>query len=111
MNNPRVFPRGPMSIGRWRKEIDTFDRALVKLLNRRARCSLAIGRLKYAAGLPLFHRGRERQIAENVRHANRGPLPNPALQHIFEQILLATRLSVREMLRAERRAQRRHAKK
>lgn len=99
-----------MTIQKWRKRIDTIDRGLVKLLNRRARCSLAIGRLKYTAGMPLFHRGRERQIAENVRHANGGPLPEPALQHIFEQILLATRLSVREMLRAERRQQRRAKK-
>ena len=99
MNNPRVFPRGPMSIGRWRKEIDTFDRALVKLLNRRARCSLAIGRLKKAAGLRLFHRKRERQIAENVRHANRGPLSDHAIQHLFEEILRATRAAVRESLR------------
>ena len=92
-----------MSIFAWRHKIDALDRKLVKLLNARAHCSLAIGRLKRAAGLPLFHRKRERQIAENVRHANRGPLPDHALEHIFEQILRATRKAVRNSLRRERR--------
>ena len=91
-----------MSIRAWRRKIDAMDRKLVKLLSARARCSLAIGRLKQRAGLPLFHRQRERQIAENVRHANRGPLPDRALQHLFEEILRVTRAAVRESLRRER---------
>lgn len=90
-----------MPIEKWRKQIDALDRKLVKLLNARARRSLAIGRMKQADGLPLFHRQRERQIARNARHANRGPLPDAALEHIFEQILRATRKAVRQALRRE----------
>ena len=93
-----------MSIRSHRVEIDRIDRALVKLLNRRARHSLAIGRMKARAGMPLFHRQREQQIAHNVRHANRGPLPDKNIQHMFEEILRATRAAVRRALRAERRA-------
>ena len=91
-----------MSIAKQRRQIDAIDRKLVKLLNARARRSLVIGRAKQAAGLPLFHRQRERQIAENVRHANGGPLPDAALEHIFEQILRATRKAVRRMLHREK---------
>ena len=91
-----------MGIRAWRRKIDALDRRLVKLLSTRARCSLAIGRLKQRAGLPLFHRQRERQISENVRYANRGPLPDRALQHLFEEILRVTRAAVRESLRRER---------
>lgn len=91
-----------MTIHKWRLEIDEIDRMLVHLLSRRARCSLAIGRLKQAAGLPLFHRKRERQIAENVRRANRGPLSDRAVRHLFEEILRVTRAAVRESLRRKR---------
>lgn len=98
-----------MSISKWRHQIDAIDRRLVKLLSARARLSLAIGRLKRAKGWPLFHRQRERQIAENVRQANRGPLPDAALEHIFEQVLRATRKTVRHTLHRERRLARRRA--
>jgi len=79
------------------------DRALVKLLNRRAAHSLVIGRLKARAGLPLFIHAREREIARKVCRANRGPLPDHALTHLFEQLLQHTRVMVREALWAERR--------
>lgn len=91
-----------MTIAAWRKKIDALDRKLVALLSRRARCSLAIGRRKHRAGLPLFHHAREREIARNVRRANRGPLPDRAIQHLFEEILRVTRAAVRAELRRER---------
>jgi len=95
-----------MNIRQLRRRIDEIDRRLVRLLSRRAKCSLAIGRLKRSAGVPLFHHGRERQIAKNVRRANRGPLPDQSVQFLFEQILRVTRAAVRAALRAERRAKR-----
>lgn len=91
-----------MTIQQLRRKIDKIDRELVRLLGRRARVSLAIGRLKTAAGQPLFHRGREREIAGNVARANRGPLPDGALQRLFEEILRGTRATVRESLRQQR---------
>lgn len=91
-----------MTIQQLRRRIDKIDRELVRLLGRRARLSLAIGRLKKAAGRPLFHREREREIAGNVRLANRGPLPDRAIQRLFEEILRVTRASVREFLRQQR---------
>jgi chorismate mutase len=95
--------RTPASIQKLRRRIDALDRRLVKLLCRRARCSLAVGRLKQRADLPLFHHAREREIAANVRRSNRGPLPDRAIEHLFEVILQHTRATVRAALRAERR--------
>ncbi|MBI3662201.1 MAG: chorismate mutase [Acidobacteria bacterium] len=92
-----------MNIKALRQEIDKLDRELVKLLNRRAKFSLAVGRLKQKDGLPLFILKREQEIARNVCRANRGPLPNHALKHLYEQLLQHTRAMVREALRAERR--------
>jgi chorismate mutase/prephenate dehydratase len=91
-------------IARVRNRIDALDRALVRLLGRRARYSLEIGRRKRAAGGRLFSHARERQIAENVRRANRGPLPDRILVELYETLLRLTRRAVRNELRREERA-------
>ena len=97
-----------MTIPQWRRKIDALDRKLVKLLSARARCSLAIGRLKRASGLSLFHHQRELEISRNVRRANSGPLSDSAIDHLFSEILRLTRAAVRAGLR--RRASRRTRK-
>jgi chorismate mutase/prephenate dehydratase len=91
-------------LSKLRKRIDALDRELVRLLGRRAHCSLEIGRMKRAAGLRLFSHARERQIAENIRHANRGPLPDRVLVELYETLLRLTRRAVRDALRREERA-------
>jgi chorismate mutase/prephenate dehydratase len=100
----------PRSIARWRKRIDEIDRKLVRLLNRRAECSLAVGRIKDAAGLRLFHRQREREISQNVIRANRGPLTGRALDRLFTELLRLTRVTVRAALRKEHTRRRQAAK-
>lgn len=88
-----------MTIRQLRRRIDALDRKLVKLLSERARCSLAIGRLKRAAGLPLFHRQREQEISRNVRRSNPGPLSDSAIDRLFAEILRLTRAAVHAELR------------
>ena len=90
-----------MRISILRREIDRIDRQLIRLLSRRARFSLAIGRLKRKAGLPLFHHQRELEIARNVRRANRGPLSDRAVEYFFQELLRLTRIAVRASLRSE----------
>jgi chorismate mutase len=70
-----------------RKRIDEIDAALVHLLNERASCALAIGRLKEAAGLPVYQPVREAEVLAYVRAANRGPLDHGALTRLFERII------------------------
>ena len=97
-------------ISRLRKRIDALDRALIRLLNRRAQCSLEVGRMKRAAGQRLFSHARERQIADNVRRANRGPLPDRILVELYEALLRLTRRAVRNELRREERARKSRGK-
>jgi len=87
-----------------RARIDRLDRELVRLLGLRAQCSLEVGRRKRAAGQRLFSHSRERQIADNVRRANRGPLPDRILVELYENLLRLTRRAVRNELRREERA-------
>jgi chorismate mutase len=76
-----------MDIAAWRKKIDDLDRQMVELLNQRARAAQEIGRLKRDTQMPIYEPERERVIAENVRKANQGPLPDKELTHIFERII------------------------
>lgn len=76
-----------MDIADWRKQIDELDIRLVELLNRRAQAAQEIGRLKRNTSLPIYEPNREKIIFENVCKANRGPLPDSELRHVYERII------------------------
>ena len=48
-----------MNISDWRQRMDEIDKKLVELLNERSQCALEIGRLKQAAGMPIYQPARE----------------------------------------------------
>ena len=74
-------------LGALRTEIDACDAELVKLLSRRARAVARIGRLKHAAGLPVYDPRREAEIFANLGRLNAGPLEDGALRRIYERLL------------------------
>jgi chorismate mutase len=76
-----------MDIPEWRKKIDELDRRLVELLNERAKAAQQIGLLKRDTSIPIYEPERERVIFENVRAANRGPLPDRDLEYVYERII------------------------
>jgi chorismate mutase len=70
-----------------RRRIDHLDLHLLRLLSQRARLALVIGRLKKRKKWPVFDPKREAFVLERVRRANRGPLSEAAVRHIFQAIL------------------------
>ena len=62
-----------MDIADWRRKIDELDRQLVRLINERAECALAIGRLKRNSSMPVYEPDRERIIFDNIARNNAGP--------------------------------------
>lgn len=76
-----------MDIADWRKKIDEMDLKLVELLNERATAAQEIGKLKRNTKTPVYEPEREKLIFENVRKANRGPLPDNELRHVYERII------------------------
>jgi len=80
-----------MEIEDWRTQIDTIDRELVGLLNKRAAAARAIGELKRQTSLPIYEPRREAQILQNVSEANEGPLPDAKLHYIFEHVIAVMR--------------------
>lgn len=78
-------PRDPMEDLRLR--IDAIDRKMVRLLNERAGCAIALGGIKQKRGLPIYQPAREEEVLGNVQRTNGGPLEPEALRRLFERII------------------------
>jgi len=90
-----------MSISGWRRRMDEIDRQLVELLNERSRCALEVGRLKQAAGMPIYQPAREDEVLANAARNNKGPLSNAAVRRLFERIIDEARSAERVAMRGE----------
>jgi chorismate mutase len=74
-------------IAELRDRIDAIDEQLVALLNARARCALAIGHEKRAAGLEIYQPQREAEVLAHVQTLNTGPLDDAAVRRLFERVI------------------------
>ena len=70
-----------------RRRIDEIDEQLVRLLNARAECALAIGREKRVLGLEVYQPAREKDVLQHVQTINRGPLDDRAVRRLFERVI------------------------
>jgi chorismate mutase len=70
-----------------RLRIDAIDRKMVRLLNERAGCAIALGGIKQKRGLPIYQPAREEEVLGNVQRTNGGPLEPEALRRLFERII------------------------
>lgn len=70
-----------------RQKIDRLDLGILKLLNQRAELILEVGKLKNKAGKPVFSPDREKQIYQNLKQANDGPLTNDTLEAVYREIM------------------------
>jgi chorismate mutase-like protein len=91
-----------MTLEELRNQIDVLDRKLVELLSERARAAQMVGRLKAATALPVYEPAREKVVLANVRAANKGPLPDIELTHIYERIIDVMRSLQRDELASKR---------
>jgi len=101
---PEPYHEDAMTLEELRAQIDDLDRQLVELLSERARAALMIGHLKVKTSLPVYEPAREKVIYANVRAANKGPLPDIELVHIYERIIDVMRALQRNELASERNA-------
>lgn len=86
--------RGAASDGRLseiRREIDSIDRELLDLLNKRAALSLEVGRIKAEDQDSVFKPARERELLDKLTSQNKGPLPKDHLLAIWREILSSSR--------------------
>jgi chorismate mutase-like protein len=76
-----------MDIEEFRLKIDELDRKIVELLSERGRAAQQIGRLKKSSTLPVYEPNREAVVFANVRSANKGPIPDDELVHLYERLI------------------------
>jgi chorismate mutase len=79
-----------LSLEALRDEIDKIDEVIVRLLDSRARCAYAIGRVKRANGLAIYEPQREASVIARVKELNAklgGPLDEQAIVRLYERIM------------------------
>lgn len=79
-----------LSLDALREEIDKIDEVIVRLLDSRARCAYAIGRVKQTQGLAIYEPQREARVIARVKELNAklgGPLDEPAIVRLYERIM------------------------
>lgn len=76
-----------------RKKIDTLDKKIVNLLNERAKVAIEIGKIKKqnSSGTNIYVSQREKQVLDNVKKNNRGPLLNKDITNIYTEIISSCR--------------------
>ena len=70
-----------------RRQIDRLDEQLLRLVNRRARLALEIGRIKKRRKWPVFDAAREAAVLRHMARTNRGPLSAGAVKHVILAVL------------------------
>lgn len=70
-----------------RKKIDRLDSKILRLINQRAKISLAIGRLKAKVKQPVYSPDRESKIISRLSKINNGPVSSASLSAIYREIM------------------------
>ncbi len=77
-----------MSVDQERKKVDLLDKKILQLLNKRARASREIGKLKLRAGEEgIYAPHREKAILDRLKSLNKGPLTADAIEAIYREIM------------------------
>ena len=70
-----------------RKKVDKLDSLILDLLNKRAKLTLEIGKLKVKKGASVFVPDREKEVYDKVTQANKGPLSKTAVKAIYREVM------------------------
>jgi len=70
-----------------RKQIDKLDKAITRLLNKRAKITSNIAMLKRKQGQGVYSPDREREVLRKINAINKGPLNSSALEAIYREIM------------------------
>ncbi|MDO8526042.1 MAG: prephenate dehydratase [Candidatus Omnitrophota bacterium] len=76
-----------MKINKLRKEVDSIDSHVIKLLNDRARVILGIGKLKAKTKGSIYVPEREKEVYKKVAAKNTGPLSKDSIKAIYREIM------------------------
>jgi chorismate mutase/prephenate dehydratase len=87
-----------MELNKLRREVDKLDTNILKLLNKRTKLILEIGKLKQKKGISVYVPGREKEVYGKLLKKNQGPLPNNNVRAIYREIMSGA-LSLEKQIR------------
>ena len=87
----RSTPAATQPLEELRAEINSVDDALIELLSRRARLSLAVGEYKAGTNEPVHRPFREEILLERLSLTNPGPMSADQLRAVYREILSVSR--------------------
>ena len=70
-----------------RSSIDELDSELLKLLNKRAKCVIKIGKIKQKEKQDILVPLREKELMERLLSVNKGPMKDTMVIYLFQQII------------------------
>jgi chorismate mutase/prephenate dehydratase len=76
-----------MNLIKLRQQIDSLDKNIVELLNKRAKITLDVGQAKKSQGKSIYCPDREREILRRIALLSRGPVKPAALEAIYREIM------------------------
>ncbi|MEW5758289.1 MAG: prephenate dehydratase [Candidatus Omnitrophota bacterium] len=76
-----------MNLNDLRKKIDGLDSQIIELLNKRARLSIDISKIKLSSGKNSYSPDREKEVLKKVARVNKGPLKQTAVEAIYREIM------------------------
>ncbi len=77
-------------LNKFRQQIDDTDAEILRLLNKRARLVIEVGKAKEKVDGDFYVPAREQKIYKGLVKANHGPLPDEAVKLIFREIISAS---------------------
>jgi chorismate mutase/prephenate dehydratase len=80
----------PEALNHLRTEIDRVDQIIIQHLNERVKLAAEIGKIKHAAGAPIYVPGREEEVFQKVSALSAGPLGDRAIRRIYREIISAS---------------------
>ena len=93
---PSLMAGKAARLGRVRRQIDRLDERLLRLISRRARLALLIGRIKRQKKWPVYDARREAFVLRHVASVNAGPLSLYSVRKVFKTILTQCRRRERD---------------
>ena len=70
-----------------RSSIDKLDSELLKLLNKRAKCVMKIGKIKQKEKKDILVPLREKELMNRLISVNNGPMKDAMVMYLFQQII------------------------
>ncbi len=70
-----------------RSSIDQLDSELLKLLNKRAKCVIKIGKIKQKEKQDILVPLREKELMGRLLSVNKGPMKDAMVIYLFQQII------------------------